>query len=73
MRNEVFSDVVVFNRLKGLPIVNLLDREFELAYNGFRELSYIIRDESVFKLEYAINALRSMLLQAADAESVFKF
>ncbi|MEP2978211.1 MAG: AraC family transcriptional regulator [Lentilitoribacter sp.] len=71
MRNEVFCDGVVFNRLKGLPIVNLPDREFEIAYNRFRELSYIIRDESVFKPEHAINTLRSMLLQAADCRIRF--
>lgn len=68
MRNEVFCDGVVFNRLRGLPIVELKEEGAAIAQTRINELRYVIRDDCLFKPEQAINILRSLLLQAADCK-----
>lgn len=68
MRNEVFCDGVVFNRLRGLPVVDLKEEGAAIAQTRFDELRYVIRDDCLFKPEHAINILRSLLLQAADCK-----
>jgi AraC-like DNA-binding protein len=68
MRNEVFCDGVVFNRLRGLPVVDLKEEGAAIAETRFDELRYVIRDDCLFKPEHAINILRSLLLQAADCK-----
>lgn len=71
MRNEVFCDGIVFNRLRGFPVVNLPEQELDIVRHRFRELLHIVGDESLFKSEHAINLLRSLLLQAADCKIRF--
>lgn len=71
MRNEVFCDGVVFNRVKGQPIVFLPDGETDIAVNLFHELRHIVDGESLFRHEQAINVLRSLLLHAADCKLRF--
>jgi len=68
MRNEVFCDGVVFNRLRGLPLVDLKESGFEIAKVRFQELQHVIRGESLFKPEHAVNVIRSLLLHAADCK-----
>ncbi|MBM7067004.1 helix-turn-helix domain-containing protein [Actibacterium sp. 188UL27-1] len=68
MRNEVFCDGVVFNRLRGLPIVDLKEDGYRTARARFEELGNIISGESLFKPEHAINTIKSLLLQAADCK-----
>jgi len=70
-RNEVFCDGVVFNRLAGIPVVTFPEAEWNWARNRFSELAHIVKAESLFKQEHAINALRSMLLHAADCKIRF--
>lgn len=71
MRNEVFCDGVVFNRLRGLPVVDLQAKGAQTARMRFQEIADVIEDESLFKTEYAVNILRSLLLQAADCKIRF--
>lgn len=71
MRSEVFCDGVVFNRLRGLPIVDLKAKGAEIACARFREMAHVIADDCLFKPEHAVNILRSLLLQAADCKIRF--
>ena len=71
MRDEVFCDGVVFNRVRGLPVVLLPDGEIDFALNRFSELQHISSGDSVFQHEQAISVLRSLLLQAADCKLRF--
>ncbi|WP_415405316.1 helix-turn-helix domain-containing protein [Tateyamaria sp. SN3-11] len=68
MRNEVFCDGVVFNRLRGLPIVDLREDGYRTALARFEELGHILEGESLFKPEHAVNTIKSLLLQAADCK-----
>ncbi len=68
MRNEVFCDGVVFNRLRGLPIVDLKEDGHRTALARFEELGHILEGESLFKPEHAVNTIKSLLLQAADCK-----
>lgn len=70
-RNEVFCDGVVFNRLTGFPVVQFPENEWGLAKSRFDELAHILEADSLFKPEHAVNALRSLLLHAADCKIRF--
>lgn len=65
-RTEVYCDGVVFNRLTGQPRIALPEQEWPLLRDRFDELNEIVQSEGVFVLERAVNALRSILLQAAE-------
>ncbi|MFK7856745.1 MAG: helix-turn-helix domain-containing protein [Granulosicoccus sp.] len=65
-RTEVYCDGVVFNRLTGEPRIKLPLREQRLIQERFYELSEIVHSEGILAYERAVNALRSILLQAAE-------
>ena len=65
-RQEVYCDGVVFNRLNGQPSITLPKSEWPLCRDRFTELKKIHQSDGVLANERAVNALRSILLQAAD-------
>lgn len=66
MRDEIYCDGVVFNRLTGLPIVSFPERELQLLNNRLLELDMVVKEKGPFAFDRAINVLRSLLLHAAD-------
>ena len=66
MRDEVFCDGVVFNRLSGLPIVEFPREELPFIENKFNEIDAIVEAKSPFAHDRVLNVLRSLLLHAAD-------
>ena len=65
-RQEVYCDGVVFNRLNGKPSITLPESEWSLCQDRFAEIEEILQSDGVFANERAINALRAILLQAAE-------
>ncbi|KAB7615481.1 helix-turn-helix domain-containing protein [Amylibacter sp. SFDW26] len=66
MRDEVYCDGVVFNRLKGLPIVEFPQSEWPYLEGKFQELQAILRNIGPFSNDRAVSVIRSLLLHAAD-------
>ncbi len=66
MRDEVYCDGVIFNRLKGLPIVEFPQSEWPYLEGKFQELTAILRNIGPFSNDRAVSVIRSLLLHAAD-------
>ena len=66
MRDEVYCDGVVFNRLAGLPVVVFPETELPLLESRLHELSTVVEEQGPFSYDRAVNVLRSFLLHAAD-------
>lgn len=67
-RDEVFCDGVVFNRLAGPPLIALTEAERATAEHTMHELATVAGTDSPLQTERAISALRTLLLQVADAK-----
>ncbi len=65
-RDEVYCDGVVFNRVSGLPVVAFPEDELDLLRSRFEEVSRILSRQGPFTQDRAVNALRALLLHAAD-------
>ncbi len=65
-REEVFCDGVVFNRLTGLPVVSFPAEEAPFLTARLDELSAILQRQGSFAQDRAVNALRALLLHAAE-------
>lgn len=66
LRDEVYCDGIVFNRLRGLPIIAFPLTEMRISLSHFEELENIIRHPGNFSRERALSNIRSLLLHAAD-------
>jgi len=66
LRDEVFCDGVVFNRLGGSPIVDFPSTEQSVLLGHFEELTNVLSDQGNFFQERALSTIRAILLHAAD-------
>ncbi len=66
LRDEVYCDGIVFNRLRGLPIIAFPKSETKTLLSRFDELKSILRNPSNFSHERALSTIRTLLLHAAD-------
>ncbi len=66
LRNEVFCDGLVFNKLKGLPIISFPVYEQKILQGRIEELYSILNYQGPFFRDRAINTLKSILLHAAQ-------
>ncbi len=65
-REEVFCDGIVFNRVAGLPVVAFPPSEQSMLCGRLEEMSKILQGGGPFARERAVNALRAVLLHAAE-------
>lgn len=66
LRNEVFCDGLVFNKLKGLPIISFPKHEQPVLTARFEELYSILFHQAPFFRDRAINTLKAILLHSAQ-------
>lgn len=66
LRDEVYCDGIVFNRLRGLPIVVFPESEKSILLSRFEELESILQNPGDFAHERALSVIRTLLLHAAD-------
>ncbi len=66
LRDEVYCDGIVFNRLRGLPIIAFPKSEKSILLSRFEELESILQNPSDFAHERALSTIRTLLLHAAD-------
>lgn len=65
-RDEVYCDGIIFNRLSGAPVVAFPPQERPILHARFDEMAQILCQAGHLTRERAINALRALLLHAAD-------
>lgn len=66
LRNEVYCDGLVFNKLKGLPIITFPKQEQSILKARLEELHSILKTQGSFYRDRAINTLKAILLHAAQ-------
>ncbi|MEP3476015.1 MAG: helix-turn-helix domain-containing protein [Hyphomicrobiales bacterium] len=66
LRNEVYCDGLVFNKLKGLPIITFPKEEQSILNARLEELHSILETQGSFFRDRAINTLKAVLLHAAQ-------
>ena len=67
-RDEVYCDGVVFNNVTGLPVVAFPEGEQSIVRGNLKELVSILTNLGPFSRDRALNALRALLLHAADVK-----
>ncbi|MBX2803490.1 MAG: AraC family transcriptional regulator [Myxococcales bacterium] len=67
-RDEVFCDGVVFNRVASAPVVPFPAEEQPLVVDRLQELARIVASEGALRNERAANALKALLLHAAEVK-----
>lgn len=65
-REEVYCDGVVFNRVSGLPVVVFPPSEGQWVRGRIEEAYQVLQGQGQFSRARAINALRALLLHAAE-------
>jgi|GEM_PF-4763970 len=66
LRNEVYCDGLVFNKLKGLPIITFPKHEQTILIARLEELYSILEGQNAFYRDRAINTLKAILLHSAQ-------